>query len=74
MTRFVSRCISPGPIRRALLTPWKNWFQSYPRLQTPAWINVSTNNVSPWFMTGGLLAVRDLTMGETPEDPQLRSG
>jgi endoglucanase len=54
-----------------LLTPWKNWFQSYPRLQTPAWINVSTNNVSPWFMTGGLLAVRDLTMGETPEDPQI---
>ena len=54
-----------------LLTPWKNWFQSYQRLQTPAWINVSTNNVSPWFMTGGLLAVRDLTMGETPEDPQI---
>jgi endoglucanase len=22
-------------------------------------------------MTGGLLAVRDLTMGETPEDPQI---
>ena len=45
--------------------------RAIPRLQTPAWINVSTNNVSPWFMTGGLLAVRDLTMGETPEDPQI---
>lgn len=55
----------------ALLTPWKSWFQSYPRLQTPAWVNVNTNDVAPWFMTGGLLAVRDLTTGEAQDDPQL---
>ncbi|MDP1171372.1 glycosyl hydrolase family 8, partial [Klebsiella pneumoniae] len=47
----------------ALLAPWKAWMQSYPRLQTPAWINVSTNEVAPWYMAGGLLAVRDLTLG-----------
>ncbi len=71
MTRFVSRCISPGRSAEPSADAVENWFQSYPRLQTPAWINVSTNNVSPWFMTGGLLAVRDLTMGETAEDPQI---
>ena len=25
-------------------------------------INVSTNEVAPWYMAGGLLAVRDLTL------------
>ncbi|WP_308561680.1 glycosyl hydrolase family 8 [uncultured Klebsiella sp.] len=54
-----------------LLTPWKNWFQSYPRLQTPAWINVNTGEVAPWFMTGGLLAVRDLTLGEARGEPEI---
>ncbi|STV16887.1 endoglucanase [Klebsiella pneumoniae subsp. ozaenae] len=42
-----------------------------PRLQTPAWINVSTNEVAPWYMAGGLLAVRDLTLGEPQEAPQI---
>lgn len=55
----------------ALLAPWKAWMQSYPRLQTPAWINVSTNEVAPWNMAGGLLAVRDLTLGEPQEAPQI---
>jgi endoglucanase len=55
----------------ALLAPWKAWMQSYPRLQTPAWINVSTNEVAPWYMAGGLLAVRDLTLGEPLEAPQI---
>lgn len=55
----------------ALLAPWKAWMQSYPRLQTPAWINVSTNEVAPWYMAGGLLAVRDLTLGEPQEAPQI---
>ena len=57
--------------KSSLLTPWKNWFQCYPRLQTPAWINVNTDEVAPWFMTGGLLAVRDLTLGEAQADPQI---
>ncbi|MGM1325017.1 glycosyl hydrolase family 8, partial [Klebsiella michiganensis] len=57
--------------KSSLLTPWKNWFQRYPRLQTPAWINVNTNEVAPWFMTGGLLAVRDLTLGEAQAEPQI---
>ena len=57
--------------KSSLLTPWKNWFQRYPRLQTPAWINVNTDEVAPWFMTGGLLAVRDLTLGEAQAEPQI---
>ncbi len=55
----------------ALLAPRKARMQSYPRLQTPAWINVSTNEVAPRYMAGGLLAVRDLTLGEPQEAPQI---
>ncbi|UMX65720.1 glycosyl hydrolase family 8 [Klebsiella pneumoniae] len=53
--------------QRLARAPWKAWMQSYPRLQAPAWINVSTNEVAPWYMAGGLLAVRDLTLGEPQE-------
>ena len=54
----------------ALLAPWKAWMQSYPRLQTPAWINVSTNG-GPQYIAAALLAVRDLTLGEPQEAPQI---
>lgn len=32
---------------------------------------MNTDEVAPWFMTGGLLAVRDLTLGEAQADPQI---
>ncbi|WED20650.1 glycosyl hydrolase family 8 [Vibrio sp. JC009] len=47
-----------------LLDRWKGMYSQYTRQFTPAWENVSTLNKASYVMTGGLLAVRDLTMGE----------
>ncbi|WP_437614796.1 glycosyl hydrolase family 8 [Erwinia sp. V71] len=47
------------------LAPFQRFWSNYSRLQTPAWINVSSNEAAPYNMAGGLLAVRDLTMGDT---------
>jgi endoglucanase len=60
-----------GPIRKAPCCAVEGLDAELPRLQTPAWINVSTNEVAPWYMAGGLLAVRDLTLGEPQEAPQI---
>lgn len=46
------------------LVPFQRFWSNYSRLQTPAWINVSSNDAAPYNMAGGLLAVRDLTMGD----------
>lgn len=54
-----------------LLLPWCAWFSQFSRLQTPAWINVQTNEKAPYMMSGGLLAVRDLTMGVALTAPQI---
>ena len=56
-----------------LLTPWKAWFGQFPREQTPAWVNVTTNEYAPYMMEGGLLAVRDLTMGQSSGEPEITS-
>ncbi|MGM3173787.1 glycosyl hydrolase family 8 [Dickeya lacustris] len=45
------------------LVPFQLYWRNYARLSTPAWIDVLNNNVAPYAMQGGLLAVRDLTMG-----------
>ncbi|MFS2221579.1 glycosyl hydrolase family 8 [Pantoea sp. B65] len=47
------------------LAPFQRFWTNYSRLQTPAWINVSSNEAAPYHMAGGVLAVRDLTMGDT---------
>jgi endoglucanase len=57
----------------SLLTPWRNWWQGYDRSRTPAWVNVTTNDTAPYNMNGGLLAVRDLTMGQTSGEPQINA-
>ncbi len=49
-----------------LLEPYKAWWGRFPRMQTPAWVNVTTNDPASWMMDGGLLAVRDLVMGDLP--------
>jgi len=49
------------------LVPFQHFWAGYSRLQTPAWINVSNNEAAPYNMDGGLLAVRDLTMGDTAQ-------
>ncbi|HEX4503437.1 MAG TPA: glycosyl hydrolase family 8 [Scandinavium sp.] len=54
-----------------LLAPWKAWWQKYPREKTPAWVNVLTNETSPYPMNGGLMAVRDFTLGDNPGEPQI---
>ena len=56
-----------------LLTPWKAWFGQFPREQTPAWVNVTTNEYAPYMMEGGLLAVRDFTMGQSSGEPEITS-
>lgn len=57
------------------LAPFKTFWSRYPRMQTPAWVNVVNNEPAPYMMQGGLLAVRDLTLGDnsqplslTPQD------
>lgn len=54
-----------------LLQPWRNWFGQFNRLETPAWVNVVNNEKAPYMMAGGLLAVRDLTMGVSLTPPQI---
>lgn len=51
----------------ASLAPWRNWWRKFSRSQTPAWVNVNTNETAPYNMQGGLLAVRDFTQGELSE-------
>ena len=53
--------VSPGS---ALLDNWKGWWSQTTREQTPAWVDVSNNQRAPYMMAGGLLAVRDLVMGD----------
>lgn len=53
------------------LAPFKSFWSRYPRTQTPAWINVSNNQTAPYMMTGGLLAVRDLALGDTSQPPHI---
>ncbi|WP_227318628.1 glycosyl hydrolase family 8 [Cedecea davisae] len=53
------------------LAPFKSFWSRYPRAQTPAWINVANNQPAPYMMTGGLLAVRDLALGDTSQPPHI---
>lgn len=53
------------------LTPWRSWFGQFSREKTPAWVNVTTNEYAPYMMEGGLLAVRDLTMGQSSGEPDI---
>ncbi|EPF12989.1 Minor endoglucanase Y precursor [Cedecea davisae] len=53
------------------LAPFKSFWSRYPRAQTPAWINVANNQTAPYMMTGGLLAVRDLALGDTSQPPHI---
>ncbi|CAH0526207.1 glycosyl hydrolase family 8 [Vibrio hippocampi] len=47
-----------------ILARWQALFSPYNRLTTPAWEMVSGNQKADYPMSGGLLAVRDFTMGE----------
>lgn len=57
-----------------LLQRWVSWFNRFPRQNTPAWENVTTHSFANYPMSGGLLAVRDLTMGNlSPEATKILS-
>lgn len=47
------------------LVPFQRFWMNFQRLQTPAWIDVLSNNKAPYNMAGGLLSVRDLTLDDT---------
>ncbi len=47
------------------LVPFQRYWMNFSRLQTPAWIDVMSNNKAPYNMAGGLLAVRDLTLNQS---------
>lgn len=47
-----------------LLEPYKVWWGRFARSQTPAWVNITSNDPAPYMMEGGLLAIRDLLMGD----------
>lgn len=47
------------------LVPFQRYWTNFQRLQTPAWIDVMTNDKAPYNMAGGLLAVRDLTLNQS---------
>lgn len=55
-----------------LMAPYTAYWGLLARNQTPAWVNVTTGDPAPYMMEGGLLAVRDLAMGQLPAgDPQI---
>ena len=52
------------------MEPAKEWptRMSFDAIRIPLYVY---DEVAPWFMTGGLLAVRDLTLGEAQAEPQI---
>lgn len=58
-------------VQSPLLAPWQRWWRQFARDKTPAWVNVATNEPAPYAAQGGLLAVRDLTLGVTVGEPQI---
>lgn len=53
------------------LVPFQRYWMGFSRLQTPAWIDVMNNNKASYTMSGGLLAVRDLTLNSGNLSDQL---
>ncbi|MGL6260403.1 glycosyl hydrolase family 8 [Vibrio sp. WXL210] len=47
-----------------LMSRWQDLFSGYDRSNTPAWETVTGDQKAGYPMSGGLLAVRDFTMGE----------
>lgn len=47
-----------------ILVRWSDWFRAYPRNSMPAWENMVDQSTAVYPMRGGLMAVRDLTLGQ----------
>ncbi|QTF09460.1 endoglucanase [Brenneria izadpanahii] len=46
------------------LTPFRLYWQRFTREKTPAWINVATGEQAEYPLTGGMMAIRDITLGQ----------
>jgi endoglucanase len=54
---------------------FRHYWANYARSTTPAWVSVSDDERASYPMSGGILAVRDLTMGDYQQmDTSVRSG
>ncbi len=56
--------LSLGDVKSGATENFRHFWSSYTRNATPAWIDVSGNSQANYDMSGGILAVRDLTMGD----------
>lgn len=55
------------------LIVWREYFNSYPKDSTPAWINVVTKEKANYNLTEGLAAVRDLVTGVPVSEPKIKA-
>ncbi|MEY8712633.1 endoglucanase [Mangrovibacter phragmitis] len=56
--------LSLGDVKPGATENFRHFWSSYTRNSTPAWVDVSGNSQATYDMSGGILAVRDLTMGD----------
>lgn len=47
------------------LTPFIQFWQRYPRDETPAWVDVISGDTAEYRMSSGILAIRDFTVGDS---------
>lgn len=59
--------LSWGARDEAVLAPFIDYWKGFARLKTPAWVNVVTGEAAEYPLTPGMLAIRDLTLGDTSQ-------
>ena len=58
-------------IRSPELQVYKTYYASFDANNTPAWVDVVTEEKANYFMFSGLRAVRDLVMGKVILEPEI---
>ncbi len=67
--------LSMGAAQQDSMDNFRHFWSGYTRTETPAWVDVSGEGQASYEMSGGILAVRDLTMGDYQRmDKTLRPG
>lgn len=46
------------------MAPFRLYWQRFTREKTPAWVNVTTGEQAEYPLTGGMMAIRDITLGQ----------
>ncbi|MFW5387703.1 glycosyl hydrolase family 8 [Yersinia sp. 2542 StPb PI] len=59
--------LSWGGHNGSALAPFIDYWQGFSRLKTPAWVNVVTGATAEYALTPGMLAIRDLTLGDAAQ-------